>query len=521
MFAEYLDRVRERKPIVHNITNYVTVNDVANAELACGASPIMADDPDEVADIQTFCGGLNLNIGTLNQRKAESMYIAGETARSLGHVIVLDPVGAGASRLRTETAVGLVHRLSPDAIRGNVSEIRALATGSASVKGVDAAAADAVTEENLDEMIVFAKKCAAGFHTILAVTGAIDIVTDGVRCFVIRNGRGEMRKVTGTGCQLSGILTAFLAANPEDRLTAAAAAVAMMGVSGEIGWSRMQEGDGNAAYRNRIIDAICNMDGKTLDARAKAEVRGVSSDQNARAEAEVRGGNSDTNVRANAEARGGNLDPDSLLLYAVTDRRWLHGGRLADAVREALEGGATFVQLREKEGGAMARSELVAEAEEIRDLCRRYEVPFVIDDDVDLALAAGADGVHVGQSDMEAGMVREKIGPDRILGVSAGSVGEAVLAEKRGADYLGVGAVFPTGTKADAEAIDPKELRAICDAVRIPVIAIGGITRDNVTRLSGSGIAGVAVVSAIFAQPDVRAAAADLKRQTIKMLEGQ
>ena len=155
---------------------------------------------------------------------------------------------------------------------------------------------------------------------------------------------------------------------------------------------------------------------------------------------------------------------------------------------------------------------------EIRDLCHERRVPFIIDDDVDLALACGADGVHVGQSDMEAGTVREKIGPHRILGVSAGTVEEALLAEKRGADYLGVGAVFPTSSKDDAEVVSHETLKAICEAVSIPVIAIGGITRDNVTALAGTGIVGISVISAVFARPDIRAAAADLKARTLEML---
>ncbi|BAK46441.1 hypothetical protein CXIVA_04740 [Clostridium sp. SY8519] len=210
------------------------------------------------------------------------------------------------------------------------------------------------------------------------------------------------------------------------------------------------------------------------------------------------------------------FDKKSLLLYAVTDRHWLQGRTLYEAVEQALKGGVSFLQVREKDDMRLSHDEYLKEALQLRDLCRRYQVPFVIDDDVDLALETDADGVHVGQNDMEAGNVREKLGPDKILGVSAHTVKEALLAQERGADYLGVGAVFPTDSKDDAEQVDHAVLSEICRAVDIPVIAIGGITRDNILSLSGTGIAGIAVISAIFAKKDIQAAARDLRSQTLK-----
>ena len=198
---------------------------------------------------------------------------------------------------------------------------------------------------------------------------------------------------------------------------------------------------------------------------------------------------------------------DDLLLYAVTDRRWLHGKRLYDAAESALQGGVTFLQLREKSTGTMPRASLLKEARELLVLCRRYRVPFVIDDDVELAMAIGADGVHVGQSDMEAGTARRRIGKDKILGVSVQTVKEARIAAECGADYLGVGAVFPTNSKEDAEIVRYETLKEICSAAAVPVVAIGGINDENVMQLAGSGIAGVAVISAIFAKEDIRLAA--------------
>ena len=273
MLGTCIENVRKNVPLVHNITNYVTVNDVANVLLACGGSPIMSDEPEDVEDITTICGGLNINIGTLNKSSIEGMYRAGKRANELGHVVLLDPVGAGASALRTNTAVGLMDKISFTAIRGNISEIKTLALGSGTTKGVDADVADAVTEENLDSAIRFVKDFAKKTGAVVAITGAIDLVSDAEKCFVIRNGRPEMGRITGTGCQLSGLTTAFVVANPDNKVEAAAAAVCTMGLAGEIGWSHMQEGDGNSTYRNRIIDAIYNMDGETLEKGAKYEVR--------------------------------------------------------------------------------------------------------------------------------------------------------------------------------------------------------------------------------------------------------
>ena len=174
------------------------------------------------------------------------------------------------------------------------------------------------------------------------------------------------------------------------------------------------------------------------------------------------------------------------------------------------------MQLREKK---LDEESFLKEAIEIKELCRRYNVPFVINDNVDIALEMDADGVHVGQSDMEALDVRAKLGPDKIIGVSAQTVEQAILAEKHGADYLGVGAVFPTGSKDDAEEVTFETLKAICQAVKIPVIAIGGISKGNVLELAGSGICGIAVISAIFAAKDIEEATKELKEKTIKMLE--
>lgn len=198
----------------------------------------------------------------------------------------------------------------------------------------------------------------------------------------------------------------------------------------------------------------------------------------------------------------------SLLLYAITDRHWLNGKTLYSQVELALKGGATMIQIREKD---LDENAFLKEAEQIQSLCAKYCVPFIVNDNVELAVKIGADGVHVGQSDMAAKDVRALIGKDKILGVSAQTVEQAIEAQKCGADYLGTGAVFPTGSKDDAQVLGVQTLKEICSAVNIPVVAIGGISKDNILELKKSGIAGVSVISAIFAQNDIVAATAELK----------
>ena len=201
-------------------------------------------------------------------------------------------------------------------------------------------------------------------------------------------------------------------------------------------------------------------------------------------------------------------DKKDLLLYAVTDRSWLNGATLYEQVEAALRGGATFIQLREK---ALDQEHFLAEARELKTLCRRFGVPFLINDNVEIAAAVDADGVHVGQSDMEAGDVRARLGADKIIGVSAQTVEQALLAQQRGADYLGVGAVFPSPTKKNAIRITTGQLREICASVSIPCVAIGGISRENLPALAGGGMDGFALVSAIFSQPDIEAACRELR----------
>lgn len=272
MFKEVLDNVRTRNPLVHNITNYVTANDCANMLLAAGASPIMADSLEEAEEITSICLALNINIGTLNARSVSSMLAAGKKANELGHPAILDPVGMGASIFRTDTALKLMESIDFSVIRGNMSEIKTLVQGQGKTRGVDAALEDAVTEANLKEAAAFAKDIAAKTGCIIAATGPIDIVADANEAYCIYNGSSKMASVTGTGCQLSALLAAFVGASPNTPLVAAASAVAAMGLCGEIAEKRMKEEDGNASYRNYIIDAMFHLKGEELEKGARYEV---------------------------------------------------------------------------------------------------------------------------------------------------------------------------------------------------------------------------------------------------------
>ena len=272
MFAGLLQRVRENRPLVHAITNYVTVNDCANIALACGGSPIMADDAKEVVEITSLCSALVLNIGTLNARTVDAMLLAGRRAKELGRPVVLDPVGAGASALRTRTAVRLLREVRPSILRGNLSEIRALAAGGGTTRGVDADTADAVTEETLSGAVDFVRRFAGETGAVVAATGAIDIVADGARVYLVRNGHPMMSRITGTGCMLSEVVACFAGANPDRLLESTAAAVAAMGLCGELAWADVSgKGGGTASLRAGLIDRMSLLDGETLARGMKIE----------------------------------------------------------------------------------------------------------------------------------------------------------------------------------------------------------------------------------------------------------
>lgn len=273
MLGEMLENVRKKSPLIQNITNYVTANDCANIILACGASPTMSDGEEEAVEMATLCDGLNINMGTLHPRSIKAMLLAGKQSNVCGHPVVLDPVGAGASSYRMETAAALLREIQFAAIRGNISEIKTLANGKGSSKGVDADAADAITEDTLPAMIAFAKEYSGITGAVIAVSGAIDIVADSQKAYVIRNGHSVMAQITGCGCMLSSLTAAYLAANPGHLLEAAAAASIAMGICGEMAHDKMiAQQAGNSSCRNYLIDAVYHLTGAQLEKGANYEL---------------------------------------------------------------------------------------------------------------------------------------------------------------------------------------------------------------------------------------------------------
>ncbi|MEA4891924.1 MAG: hydroxyethylthiazole kinase [Peptococcaceae bacterium] len=270
VFGRCLEEVRESQPLVQVITNFVTVNDCANILLAAGASPTMARDIREAAEIAEGCQALVLNMGAVEN--TEAMLLAGRRAGELKRPVILDPVAAGASSLRRQISRQLLSGLDLTVIRGNISEIRALALGASSAKGVDAAAGDLVTEESLPRTVDMAKAFAKKAKTVVAISGKIDIVTDGKQVWLIRNGCPTMARITGSGCMLTALIGAFCGANPRRPFEATAAAVAAMGLAGQLAENRRQKnGTGTATFRNDLIDAVSNMTAEELTGGALIE----------------------------------------------------------------------------------------------------------------------------------------------------------------------------------------------------------------------------------------------------------
>lgn len=260
-----LEAVRANVPLIHNITNYVTVNDVANAVLAIGASPIMADDIGEAGDISAISSALVINMGTLNERTIASMIAAGKRANECGVPVVFDPVGAGASALRNDTALKIVSEVKLAVLRGNLSEVSFIAGLDVATKGVDSAAAD---EKN--DAVAVAKSVADSLGCTVAITGAVDTISDGKQTVQIRNGHPQLSKVTGTGCMTSALVGSFAGAANGDFFTAAAGGVLSMGLAGEIAYEKAGS-IGTGSFHIAIIDALSNLDAKTIQERAKLD----------------------------------------------------------------------------------------------------------------------------------------------------------------------------------------------------------------------------------------------------------
>lgn len=271
--AQIMNNLKNQKPLIHNITNYVTANDVANILLAADASCIMADEVEEVEEITSICDGLNINIGTIHTHKIDALFKAGIKANQLHHPITLDPVGIGASSLRRKTIKSLLENIHFDVIKGNISEIKAIANHTLT-HGVDALQLDMITQDNLNEVIEFAKKTALSTNSIIAISSAIDIICDGQKAFVIYNGHPMMSRITGSGCMLSALICAYITANLDHKLEACACAFLHMDIAGEKAYQKMVDDHvGTSSYRTYLIDYISLLQADDIIKGAKYEIR--------------------------------------------------------------------------------------------------------------------------------------------------------------------------------------------------------------------------------------------------------
>ena len=273
MLGQFLDNVREKSPLIHNITNYVTVNDCANILLAAGASPIMAEEESEVAEITSIAQGLNINIGMATKAKAAAMVTAGKRSNALGHITVLDRVGAGASEFRNGVISRLLKSVKFTVIKGNASEIKSLATGMSNFGGVDAETHREGGRGNMDFIIKLAENLGRKARCTVVVTGKTDIVTDGDTTYLVHNGHEMMSRITGSGCMLSALITAFAAANKENVTRSVLAGVCAMGLAGEKAARRIEKPAGSGTFKTYLIDEIFNMTGEELERGAKYEMR--------------------------------------------------------------------------------------------------------------------------------------------------------------------------------------------------------------------------------------------------------
>lgn len=261
-FQDIFDNMEKKPAMVHCITNYVTINDVANIILAAGASPIMADEWMEVSEITSLCDSLVINLGTLKQNTVKSMLLAGKKANELGHTIVFDPVGVGASKFRKDTAIKLLDEIQFSVIRGNISEIKTLYQGNESGYGVDAKKEDALTGDNLEKVIEMIKSLAKRTKAVIVVTGKTDLITDGKTIYFVKNGDLQMSRITGCGCMLDGVIASFIGSNQEQILKATTLAVCAMGICGEYA---KEKANGTGTFKVHLMDAMSNMNAKWIE----------------------------------------------------------------------------------------------------------------------------------------------------------------------------------------------------------------------------------------------------------------
>ena len=514
-----LAKLRAAAPRIHCLTNAVSMQDIANLLLTVGSSAIMACDVSEAEEVTAICHGLLLNTGTPSKEKFFACQLAGKRAAALCHPIVLDPVGAGASSFRQNQLALLLEQVHPDLIRCNLEEaitLLKLSDSFLSKQNPDVKTEFSSTDYNLSDTLLseqntnikinfsntdynfshggvesgvsadisahqsIAVQLSRAYKTTVLVSGQTDVISNGTQLILVEGGDQRMRQITGGGCMLSALCTAFLSAGLEPVKAAESASILWKQAAQSAAQYIKCTQTGLGSFHTALFDAV-DFAIKTTDIiQTKRKV-----------------------------------SPALLRLYAVSDRSLLKNGMtLTDVLPLLFENGVTCFQLREKE---LSEQLFLSEAQEIKKLCRRYNIPLIINDNVAIAKQVDADGVHIGTSDMQLTCAREILGPNAIIGASVHNVTEALAAQTAGADYLCCGAVFGSTTKKHASALPFSELCAICRAVLIPVVAIGGIHTDNLPQLSGSGIAGPAVIRALFAQPDPGAAARKLRALSDKL----
>ena len=453
--------------LILNITNHVAMNFTANVLLSAGESPLMSLCVDEMEDLVSRCDGLVVNIGTLDAQFMQAARKACEAANARGLKWVLDPAGVGASAFRTSCCTELVRRFRPSVIRANASEVVALLSALREEsaceegRGVDSTLSS-------DAAVQAAKDLSArSGGAIVSMSGEKDYITDSRTVLEVCGGSPLMPQVTAMGCAASALTAAFIA-SADNTLEQARGAMALMSEAGERAALRSES---PGTFQAEFLDALASLSGT---------------------------------VRQSPRFRAGQLR-----LYLVTDRHLAGQRDLADIVQSAVRGGVTMVQLREKD---LSAREFIAEGRRLKEILRPAGVPLIINDRVDVALACGADGVHIGQSDMPCSEARRLLGPRAIIGLSVENMRQVAEANLLDVDYIGVSPVFSTPTKTDtAPPFGLEGLREACALSVHPAVAIGGVNASNASQLRRAGADGVAVVSAIVSSPDPCRAAGELK----------
>ena len=457
--CEAIVNLRDKKPLIEQVTNYVTISDCANVTLAIGASPVMGDGFEEVDQMTMISDALVINYGVINGASLKTMIKAGKTANKHNIGIVLDPVGVGATQFRNEAIVDLLTQVHPTIIKGNASEIMSLSGMNTQSKGVDSSA------DSL-EAIDAALKVARDHRCICAVTGRIDIITDGRYIVKIYNESDLLSYITGTGCMITSLAASFLGGGASPLVSAVGGILAMSIAGEEAAIRENEENNGIASYREDVMNNIYKFNQYSIRDLANIEVEKVEY---------------------------------KYPLYLVTDEKACKGKDFYESVEASIRGGVKIVQLREKN---MDTRDFFKRALKLKEICHKHGVDFVINDRLDIAIAVDADGVHLGQSDMPIQKAKEILGHKKIIGISAKNMEEALEAQKYGADYIGVGAIFATDTKKDSGLVDLETLKEMTDQINIPVLAIGGIGLGKLGYLKDTGIDGICVISDILGSDD-------------------